>query len=344
MNDDPTSISAADLPPNINNGTSSAEVEESSNDDSAKAQIRKRIAAQTKRRAEFIHDIMFNLDILIYAELCVLYYMEYAPCTPGLLYVCYTNTCSCSFFRFILRVLFQVMFLTPKPKFVPPTAKHRPYIGALIGGNIICTLLHIFTHRPEAGELTRGYLHGGIIIDFIGQKGPTSKIHLVIMDLLITALQCFMIAVHVEEKKLKEVLAVPKASVPPTTTGNMSQDHDAEERGITRNAGTTSEDIELQELPRSRTENGAQVMRNDDEQAQLLSDAGGRAGEDAVDGPLDLYYSGNVIVGEFHVLHTLRGQWEDYDSATTTALHTVGTSAGYHFGRVNHQLRLDTLR
>ena len=345
MNDDPTSTLAADLPPNINNETSSAEAEGSSNGDSAKAQIRKRFAAQTKRRAEFIHDLMFNLDILIYAELCVLYYMEYAPCTPGLLYISYTNICSCSFFRFLLRVLFQVMFLTPKPKFVPPTAKHRPYLGALIGGNVICTLLHIFTHRPEARELTRGYLHGGIIIDFIGQQGPTSKIHLVIMDVLVTALQCFMLAVHVEETRLKEVLAAPESPVPPIATVNISQDHDAEERGVTRDAGTNSEEIELQELHRSRTEGESQPLQNDDEPAQLLSNAAGRADEDALDGPLDLYYSGNVIVGEFHVLHTLRSQWKDYDSATTTALHTVGTSAGYHFARVNHQLRrLETLR
>jgi len=76
MNDDSTSTLAADLPPDIRNGTSSAEAEESSNGESAKAQIRKRFATQTKRKAEFIHDIMFNLDILIYAELCVLYYME----------------------------------------------------------------------------------------------------------------------------------------------------------------------------------------------------------------------------------------------------------------------------
>jgi hypothetical protein len=237
------------------------------------------------------------------------------------------------------------MFLTPKPKFVPPTAKHRPYLGALIGGNLICTLLHIFTHRPEAGELTRGYLHGGIIIDFIGQRGPTSKMHLVVMDLLVMALQCFMLAVHVEETRLKEVLSAPESFIAPTTTANISQDHDAEERGVTRDAGTNSEDIELQELHRSRTENESQTLPNDNERAQLLSDAAGQADEGALDGPLDLYYSGNVIVGEFHVLHTLRSQWEDYDSATTTALHTVGTSAGYHFARVNHQLRrLETLR
>jgi hypothetical protein len=76
MNDDLPSNLAADPRPDINNGTSSAEAEELSNEESTRAQIRKRLATQTKRKAEFIHDIMFNLDLLIYAELCVLYYME----------------------------------------------------------------------------------------------------------------------------------------------------------------------------------------------------------------------------------------------------------------------------
>jgi hypothetical protein len=74
MNDD------SRLPPLSadDNGTSSAEAAASSNGDSVQARLRKRFATQTKRKAEFIHDIMFNLDILIYAEICVLYYMEYA--------------------------------------------------------------------------------------------------------------------------------------------------------------------------------------------------------------------------------------------------------------------------
>lgn len=267
-----------------------------------------------------------------------------AACVLGF---CLSNTdrYSCSFFRFLLRVLFQVMFLTPKPKFVPPTVKHRPYIGALIGGNVICTLLHIFTHRPEAGELMRGYLHGGIIIDFIGQKGPTSKIQLVVMDVLVTALQCFMLAVHVEETRLKEILSAPEPPLAPTTTASRSQDHDSEERGVRRDAGTGSEDIELEDLRPTRAENEERLLHNENERDQLLPEVADQLDEGGLDGPLDVYYSGNVIVGEFHVLHTLRSQWEDYDSATNTALHTVGTSAGYHFARVNHQLRqLDTLR
>lgn len=34
--------------------------------------------AQTKKKYEFINTLMTNLDVLIYAELCVVYYMEYS--------------------------------------------------------------------------------------------------------------------------------------------------------------------------------------------------------------------------------------------------------------------------
>lgn len=36
----------------------------------------KRIQAQTKKKYEFVNSLMANLDTLIYAELCILYYME----------------------------------------------------------------------------------------------------------------------------------------------------------------------------------------------------------------------------------------------------------------------------
>ena len=39
----------------------------------------KRLQAQTKKKHEFITGLMNNLDILIYVELCILYYMEYEP-------------------------------------------------------------------------------------------------------------------------------------------------------------------------------------------------------------------------------------------------------------------------
>jgi hypothetical protein len=75
MNNDFTSTSAAAVRSNGDNSTSSSVVEglESTVEEGPHA---KRILAQTKRKSEFIHDMMFNLDLLIYAELCVLYSKE----------------------------------------------------------------------------------------------------------------------------------------------------------------------------------------------------------------------------------------------------------------------------
>jgi hypothetical protein len=101
----------------------------------------------------------------------------------------------------------QLIFLTPKPASVPGVAPtHRPWVYVILGPNLICMLLHIFTSRSEAGEAMRGYLHGGIIVDLIGYKGPTSKIHLLLLDILVLALQCFMLAVVMEKDRLSTVM------------------------------------------------------------------------------------------------------------------------------------------
>ena len=97
----------------------------------------------------------------------------------------------------------QLYYLTPKPSFVPEMPKPAPYIGALFGSNILCILLHLIYARPEAGEATRGYLHGGLIIDFVGQQGPVWKLHLVALDLFVIALQTVMLSVHLERQDLK---------------------------------------------------------------------------------------------------------------------------------------------
>lgn len=39
----------------------------------------KRAQAQTKKKYEFVNHLTLNLDILIYAELSILYYMEFVP-------------------------------------------------------------------------------------------------------------------------------------------------------------------------------------------------------------------------------------------------------------------------
>jgi len=252
--------------------------------------------AQNQKREEFVRDILMKLDFLIYAELCILYYLD------------------CSFVRLLMRTLAQVVFLTPKPPYLPPVPAQRPYIGAFVGTNTICILFHLFTSLPQAGEITRGYLHGGLILDFIGQKASDSRLRLVLMDLLIMGLQCFMLAVEIERLRLKDILSQANNSNSDDqtrTTQTNQQDHDAEERGVMGDSIDESGDIEMQSMRHPR---GVEDDE-DDEHNQLLAEP--RETEDVVDNnrhALDVFFSGQAIVGDFHVLHTLRMQWNEYNN------------------------------
>ncbi len=225
-----------------------------------------------------------------------------------------------------------MMFLTPKPSFIPPAPQHRPYVSFIFGSNLICILLHLFTRRPEAEEAMRGYLHGGVIIDLIGQKGPTTKFHLVIMDILVLVLQCFMLAVNAEKERLATIL---KAAAGPTTaTGSEQpraevptiQDHDAEERGVVRNDElTTDGDIEMQHLrPRSYSLPNPDIRpsideeRNEERERLLAEPLPRREDEDEDGHALDVFWSGTVVLADFHVLHNLRRQYKESGASSQT--------------------------
>ncbi|CCU78835.1 hypothetical protein BGHDH14_bgh02198 [Blumeria hordei DH14] len=262
--------------------------------------------ARAKKKIEFLTNLLTNLDTLIYIELCVVYYMD------------------CSLFRLLLRFLNQMIFFTPKP--VP---RQRPYIGAIFVPGIICMLLHLFTARSEASEAMRGYLHGGVIIDLIGQKGPTSKIHLLTLDIILLMLQCFMLAVHVEKGRLQIILATvanPRTEVvsPRADVVNL-QDHDVEERGLIRNENLNDADIELQNITvDSLSNNHDQSLGVNRERERLLSDYTARTGRESEedeyeeDETLEMFWSGMAIVSDFHILDNLKKQWHSYGCATRT--------------------------
>lgn len=71
----------AELPRTEDNTTSSepAQVEPVSQRQDEPNPAQKRLQAQTKKKHDFVSSLMTNLDILIYAELSIIYYMEYAP-------------------------------------------------------------------------------------------------------------------------------------------------------------------------------------------------------------------------------------------------------------------------
>lgn len=194
----------------------------------------------------------------------------------------------------------------------------------------------------------RFYLHGGIIPDFIGQKSPSSKIVLVGLDILVLVLQSVMLAVYVQREQLKEILKASGGPVSGSTGAGGEgstprahvvtvQDHDAEERGVIRDDITTMNngDIELQPLvPRNDEHPGANTndldSERNEERERLLAEPVPRP-EDADEDShaLDVFYSGEAVVAELHVLHTLRTLWNDHGGAADGAVQSVGFSAGF---------------
>lgn len=258
---------------------------------------------------------------------------------------------SCSFFRLLLRGFNQLIFLTPKPASVPGVAPtQRPWLYVILGPNLICMLLHIFTSRSEAGEAMRGYLHGGIIIDIIGQKGPTSKIHLLLLDFLVLALQCFMLAVVMEKDRLGTVM---KAYTSPSSAASRAavaradiQDLDAEERGVVRDTVADTGDIEMQHMANraDSSTTSAQEPNNEEsgDRAALLAEPPSR--EHRGDG-LDTFWSGRAIIADLHILQVIRRHWRDYGlmngAATESALQNVGFRAEVAAITANRGLRLN---
>lgn len=215
---------------------------------------------------------------------------------------------SCSFFQLLLRGITQFVILTPKPRHVRQPSQSSSWVTILVGTNLLCIFLHILLTPAKSSEEMRGYLHGGIIIDLIGQKGPSSRLKLVIFDLIVLVLQTIMFSIHIERERIGRILAgylkkTPEA--PPPST----QDHDAEERGVLRDNVTSSEDIEMQTLgpagALSPSRSRVDVSEADEAREDLLAEPDGDENDDT---PLDIFWSGTAVIGNFNIVDTLRSQ------------------------------------
>ncbi|ROW16207.1 hypothetical protein VPNG_01931 [Cytospora leucostoma] len=359
MNDDPTAASSAARSPAHHDDSDSdidvdvdvdtqteAEVEVDTGEGSSQQQPRparrsrngrrkrsssrvRRAKAGIEKKLEFMAHLMSSLDVLVFAELCVLYYMD------------------CSFARLALRSLVQYMYLTPKPEdFLKLMPAPRPQVYTIFGSNIICMLFHLIFALPEATETTRGYLHGGVIVDFVGQKAPTSKFSLILLDGLVLLLQCVMCAVWLEKDRLKTLEITlrsvaaggfPKRIVPApgavtTTEATIAdvtpgQDLDAEERGVLRDdplgAGETN-DIEMRPLINERhiPSNDGGTGHLEARYRRILRSVGGSSNrEEGADRPslLDVLMSGNGLLANLNVVRSIRTLVAEGTSAASTA-------------------------
>ena len=76
-------------------------------------------------------------------------------------------------------------------------------LAACLFVNFLSILFHAISASPTGSTYTKGYLHGSIIIDFIGELGPISKSRLVLQDITIICGQILLLALQEEVERTK---------------------------------------------------------------------------------------------------------------------------------------------
>ena len=246
-----------------------------------------RLAAR-RRRVTMLGELLRELDMMVFMQLISVYYLD------------------CSFFWLVVRGLIHGSLLTPTAEV--PLARSadapKPFLPALLFSFGVPFLLHLVCHAPAAGEDTRGYLHGGLMIDFIGQKGPTNKWRLATLDLSILLLQLVMLSVQANRRALKKTLALP-APQSPVQSAAPQQDADDEERGVLHRTDTLS-DVGLD-------------VNDDDDGGHGDSDALLPSTPEAAQfSALNTLASGQAVIGHLTLLDTLLTENSRYSSYTLT--------------------------
>lgn len=235
---------------------------------------------------------------------------------------------SCSFLRFIIRALVHFVLLTPKPATFVQPPDQQPFVGAVLGLNFICIILHLWLNPATGTEATRGYLHGGMAMDFIGQKGPTSRIILVLLDLLVMALQLVHLTAHISRKRLKDNAAAATTSTTPQAAPAPSsgQDLDSEERGVRHSTELQQQDdIEMQTLNASGRPNipasstTAATAATEEEEADepneheaLLSSSPPQTDIHI----FDAFHSGQIVLADLNIWKSTKEQFWAYQKSS----------------------------
>jgi hypothetical protein len=199
-----------------------------------------------------------------------------------------------------------MVLLTPKTGLLPDPPANRPALGAILGANLLCVILHIFSSAPSAGEATREYLHGGFVMDFIGQKGPSSKLHLLALDLVVILLQVVHLSAFIARQRLK------KEGISERLMALFSADQDLEdeERGVRHS-------VELQEL-------GDRDRRSSDPSMGYTASGSNEASASASllstqtdEHLMDVINSGQAVLADLNLAKTFHEQFmSSYKGAT----------------------------
>ncbi|KAH7078702.1 hypothetical protein BKA63DRAFT_249522 [Paraphoma chrysanthemicola] len=268
--------------------------------------VKERRLDAKRKRIRMLNDVLRELDLAVYMQLITIYHFD------------------CSFFWFAVRAILHGTLLTPTadPVGERPPDEPKPFLPVVLFAFVANLLLHQLYPAPTAGEDTRGYLHGGLMIDFIGQQGPTSKWTLGALDVCVLCLQLVMVSVHVKRRELKKKLAKLSAGAtasPRSESDNdpatSETDSDAAEAQARENAAREqdADDEERGLLRRSDTLSDVGVDA-DDEDALLSSSATEAGHPDA----LDILTSGQCVIGDFSLIDTLLQENKNYSAYRLT--------------------------
>lgn len=119
-------------------------------------------------------------------------YMRHAQ--ASLNYLCYAvilyvYLADLSFLRGLLRLILQSQFLYKRDQSI---SKFAIVWSGLVF--VFCAAVHLFDEIPKPGPLAHGYNHGGLFVDFVGQR-PLSRGRLVLLDVLLLFLHLLLVEV-----------------------------------------------------------------------------------------------------------------------------------------------------
>ncbi|EUC42855.1 hypothetical protein COCMIDRAFT_102442 [Bipolaris oryzae ATCC 44560] len=275
-------------------------------------QVQQRRMDAKRKRIQMLGELLRDLDMVVYLELITLYHLD------------------CSFFWLAFKAFIHGTLLTPIPDTVTvtrPPDEPKPFLPLLLFSFGVTFLLHLTYPAPAAGEDTRGYLHGGLMIDFIGQQGPTSKWKLGALDICILFLQLVMVSVHVKRRELKKKLAKLAAGggggASNTTTNRATSDLATTETGA---ATATAAAVANTNVGRGQDADDEErgVLHRTDTLSDMGAEAGGEddmllpESESGHADAMEMLSSGQCVIGEFTLLDTLVEENRNYSAYRLT--------------------------
>ncbi|KAH9868788.1 hypothetical protein J1614_007862, partial [Plenodomus biglobosus] len=257
-----------------------------------------------RKRIRMLNELLREADMLVYMELITVYHLD------------------CSFFWLAVKAFLHGTLLTPMPDTAAvdrPPDEPKPFLPLLLFSFLVSLFLHLTYPAPAAGEDTRGYLHGGLMIDFIGQQGPSSKWKLGSLDACILFLQLVMVSVHVKRRELKKKLAKLSAGRSTTAAATAAPTADsgaAETAPVASDAASRGQDADDEERGLlHRTDSLSDLgLDPDNEQDALLPPSSHSGHADA----LDILTSGQCLIGDFTLIDTLLQENKNYSAYRLT--------------------------